>query len=401
MVMQNPLILEKAIPISLDQPSAAPSARQPSSYQGIGVTLARARERAGLALGDVAAKTRIRIDYLEALEHGQFGELPGRIYAVGFIKSYASCLGLDPLLAVETYKLESADLGAPEKLVFPAAIPERRTPSAKLVFAALVASALVAFGAWDILGGSNLPKDRVPPVPQHLAEQINKPPVTAEAPPPGAPGAPSDTLRAAAPLGAPVASADTTPAAAPPPTELAVLAVPVPMPKPPVPANFRPMEIAPRAPLAAATPVAAMPRPAIDRPAANDSGETEASETPPPPRSAAGLNSTRGPLAAIAPSDPAGAQVSALPGGRVIIVAKTDTWLQIQGGGQAPLLARVLRAGERYSVPDVAGLMLTASDAAALEVTVDGEVMPPLGAPGVVRRNIPLDPERLRAASIP
>jgi cytoskeleton protein RodZ len=368
MAMQHPLILEKAIPISLDQ-AAAPATREAAAYQGIGVTLARARERAGLALGDIAAKTRIRIDYLEALEQGQFSELPGRIYAVGFIKSYASCLGLDPMLAVETYKLESADLGEPEKLVFPVAIPERRTPSVKLVVAALLASSLVAYGAWDIIGGSSPTKDRVPPVPKHLAEQAAKPPVAAEVPP-AAPAVPE-------PVAPPVVEA------------AAVPAIPIPTAKPPVPANFRVPEAAPRSPL-----VAAPIKPGFEPPASDESDELNASDAPPPPRVAVAAVPARAPVAVTPPAETGGV----MRGGRVAIVAKTDTWLQIQGGGQAPLLARVLRAGERYAVPDVAGLQLTASDAAGIEVTIDGEVLPPLGAPGAVRRNIPLDPDRLRAA---
>ena len=127
--------------------------------------------------------------------------------------------------------------------------------------------------------------------------------------------------------------------------------------------------------------MAAPPKPTPDQPSAIVAQAPSSFEAPEPPE------------AGVAP-----ARVGALRSGRVTIVAKTDSWLQIQGGGQAPLLARVLRVGERYVVPDVPGLMLTASDAAALEIAIDGEVMPPLGSAGVVRRDIPLDPDRLRAA---
>lgn len=63
---------------------------------GIGRALRKARQRLGLSLPEVSRGTRLRTEYLEALEREAFDELPGDAYARGFLRSYASFLGLDP-----------------------------------------------------------------------------------------------------------------------------------------------------------------------------------------------------------------------------------------------------------------------------------------------------------------
>ncbi|NLC77202.1 MAG: helix-turn-helix domain-containing protein [Clostridia bacterium] len=62
---------------------------------GIGELLRQAREEQQLSLADVERETKIRSRYLEALEAEQFDILPGTVYLFGFVRSYASFLGLD------------------------------------------------------------------------------------------------------------------------------------------------------------------------------------------------------------------------------------------------------------------------------------------------------------------
>ncbi|NKB45263.1 MAG: DUF4115 domain-containing protein [Alphaproteobacteria bacterium] len=80
--------------------------------------------------------------------------------------------------------------------------------------------------------------------------------------------------------------------------------------------------------------------------------------------------------------------------------AKSDSWIQVRDGNEL-LLTRLLREGEVYQVPDRQGLTLMTGNAGGLEVFVDGEVMPPLGDVGVVRRGVPLSAERLRSGAAP
>lgn len=66
-----------------------------------GEQLKSARERQGLSLSELAARTKIRTDYLEALETGDFARLPERPYARAFLQRYALELDVEaaPLLA--------------------------------------------------------------------------------------------------------------------------------------------------------------------------------------------------------------------------------------------------------------------------------------------------------------
>jgi hypothetical protein len=57
--------------------------------------LQAARESRGLDLFRVERDTKIRLKYLKAMEDGDFEQLPGEVYARGFLRNYASYLGLD------------------------------------------------------------------------------------------------------------------------------------------------------------------------------------------------------------------------------------------------------------------------------------------------------------------
>src|SRR5271165_2799194 len=74
----------------------------------VGQDLRAARLRRGDDLATVSRALKIRKDHLEALEEDRFDSLPGRTYAVGFVRSYSDYLGLDPLQCVERFKNEIA-----------------------------------------------------------------------------------------------------------------------------------------------------------------------------------------------------------------------------------------------------------------------------------------------------
>lgn len=61
-----------------------------------GARLLRAREAAGLNRKQVCAILRIPERHLIAIETGDYGALPARTYAVGFSRSYAKAVGLNP-----------------------------------------------------------------------------------------------------------------------------------------------------------------------------------------------------------------------------------------------------------------------------------------------------------------
>jgi cytoskeletal protein RodZ len=60
----------------------------------IGARLREARMRQGLEITDCAAATRIRERYLVAIEDGRYESLPDPAYVNGFVRAYASHLGV-------------------------------------------------------------------------------------------------------------------------------------------------------------------------------------------------------------------------------------------------------------------------------------------------------------------
>jgi helix-turn-helix protein len=70
----------------------------------IGSDLRRARMRREIELAEVEASTRIRIRFLRAIEDEDWGALPGGVYTRGFIRTYASYLGLDGERLAEDYR---------------------------------------------------------------------------------------------------------------------------------------------------------------------------------------------------------------------------------------------------------------------------------------------------------
>jgi cytoskeleton protein RodZ len=97
---------------------------------GIGERLRSAREALGLSLEEVEAATRIRRSYLQALEQEAFDRLPGPAYARGFLRAYATHLGLRPEDIPELSRPGAASAGPPPGKTAPVEV--RLTPGAYL-----------------------------------------------------------------------------------------------------------------------------------------------------------------------------------------------------------------------------------------------------------------------------
>lgn len=65
------------------------------SAKDVGKKLRHARQKMDASLEEAAESTRIRQFYLQALEKGEFGELPSPVQVRGFIRAYAKYLNLD------------------------------------------------------------------------------------------------------------------------------------------------------------------------------------------------------------------------------------------------------------------------------------------------------------------
>jgi cytoskeleton protein RodZ len=75
--------------------------------EAIGEFFKQVREAKGLTIDDVASKTRIRNDFVKALEEGNFAKLPDQVFARGFVRSYARSLGLDEDDAIQRFTQSS------------------------------------------------------------------------------------------------------------------------------------------------------------------------------------------------------------------------------------------------------------------------------------------------------
>lgn len=72
----------------------------------VGDVLSRARKASGLSISQVAEATLISSTTLIALEECDKSNLPSRVYTLGFIKTYAEFLKLDPDKIVYLYKIQ-------------------------------------------------------------------------------------------------------------------------------------------------------------------------------------------------------------------------------------------------------------------------------------------------------
>jgi cytoskeleton protein RodZ len=134
-----------------------------------GADLRAARERVGWSLPDIATALHIRSQYLEALEAGHIDALPGNAYALGFLRSYAGMLGLDPNEVARRFKAEAAAVNEKTRLAFPVPVPERGVPAGAVVLLGVLL-AVGAYAGWYRLSGEGrLPAETSTQVPVRLA----------------------------------------------------------------------------------------------------------------------------------------------------------------------------------------------------------------------------------------
>ena len=69
----------------------------------LGEYLKQARKKKKLSLEKIASQTRIQERHLQALESEEFANLPAKVFAKGFVRSYAKALGLDEEKALQCF----------------------------------------------------------------------------------------------------------------------------------------------------------------------------------------------------------------------------------------------------------------------------------------------------------
>ena len=79
----------------------------------VGDILRREREKQGLTIADIEKGTSIRGLYIEHIERGNIGELPGLVYAKGFVRNYAKFLRLNAEALVQQFAEENGSTPPP------------------------------------------------------------------------------------------------------------------------------------------------------------------------------------------------------------------------------------------------------------------------------------------------
>ncbi len=134
--------------------------------------LREARQRGGYSVADAAHVLRIQEHYLEALELGRFDQIPGTTYTIGFLRSYAGFLGLDPDEMVEAFKREQGLDTKEHRLAFPSPSDSSPKPKFWLILLVLVLAGL-AYGGWQYQStGGQIATDLVDDVSTRLTEAV-------------------------------------------------------------------------------------------------------------------------------------------------------------------------------------------------------------------------------------
>lgn len=112
------------------------------------------RTELGLSLAEIAARTHIRSAYLEALEEGRYGDLPGLAYQTGFLRNYAEVLGLGADRVLQQWRKETAaDDGKHSELSSTPSLssdtrPLRQLSRRVILFMLLLLAAAIVYYAW-------------------------------------------------------------------------------------------------------------------------------------------------------------------------------------------------------------------------------------------------------------
>jgi cytoskeleton protein RodZ len=336
---------------------------------GIGERLRSAREALGLSLEEIENVTRIRRSFLVALEQESFDVLPGPAYARGFLRTYASYLGIPSEDVLDLYPSPSIGARSGPILHRESSVEVRITPGTRLSPArrALVGAGILVALAVVVIGVV-------------LYEQIRQ---FAETPAPS-PGLPAPQAGPSKPSGvSPSRSLTTAPPAAPPPAVVpsgkntGPAPPPAPIPpraQPPSPPPGRTPSVVqgtspkpPATPGPGAAPGAVPPAPPPGP--ANAPTSTPAPGVPP----ASGKAPTPGPASPTPPAPPL----------HVIVTASAYSWVRTVADG-ATVFEGFVNAGDKQVWAAKRTLTVKVGNASAVDISLNGKSLGRLGAAGEV-----------------
>lgn len=131
----------------------------------VGEILRHVREHYGQTLRDVEKALRIRASQIEAIEKSEYDKLPGRVYAIGFIRSYTEYLGLDPDRMINMFKSQGAEHAKAPVLHFPVAASDGKLPDPLLIIGCVISLIILFAAAGHYLYNQESPLSVIEPAP--------------------------------------------------------------------------------------------------------------------------------------------------------------------------------------------------------------------------------------------
>ena len=113
----------------------------------VGTELRDARERLGVPLETAASDLKIRADYLRNLERDNHAALPALPYTLGFVRSYATYVGLDPGKLARRFREEAGKSSVKQDYTWLKPVERGRFSGGALLLVSL-AIAGAAYVAW-------------------------------------------------------------------------------------------------------------------------------------------------------------------------------------------------------------------------------------------------------------
>ena len=327
-----------------------------------GAFLREARINSNISLSEASAYLRIHVKYLKLIEGNCYEDLPGPTYAIGFIRSYAEYLGVDAKILIDQYKEETANVDVLPGLEFPLPTNLGWFPSGKAVLICMLLS-LFALVGWFVFETDDLPGTTDIPLPPGYEATADKAISKQKLHNYGKPVnvmAKEDILsyKSSKSKSLMADTGNKKPNQEKNSSEKTLVLTPehiTPKLKKPFKINIKDESL--KRNYKTATKKESLES-KLESNIGNIYGEQEKNS-------------------------------------RILIVAESDSWIQVLNNNKKIIISRMFRAGDSYNVPNKSGLILLTGNAGGLKITIDGKSVPKLGSDGAILNNVRLDIELL------
>lgn len=287
----------------------------------VGNLLKEMRIQKGLKIAEISKKLCIRAFYLEAIEESRYQDIPEFPYGAGFIRSYADFLGLNSSNIIELYK-EETNVNPDKNIYVLEPQAEATVPGKKYVLISILALAAVYLVWYSYNAGHDIslaPEEIVADTTADLGGVSSEQPIAVDDY--------SVTVDSA-----PIVAGEVMPA---------------------------PLEAEQQIVMTNESFVEPETAPTVSAPAEAVAPKAEAK-----PEAPKEVKPEAKPVKA-----------AAVPGEGVVIDVTKEVWIEAKDADKL-YLSKVLQPGDRYTVPEVKGMILSAGKVDGVNVYINGKLTP-------------------------